>query len=89
MKSYPEITTLIMEDAGRLYRYTLQNGVKEFTFRPRMNNEIRFSYDKENFMTVHTAKTVTDLNLSESVGGITIYFQSAVKGEVIEIETWK
>jgi len=89
-KRNPEIMNLIIEEANQEYSIKIPSGIKEYTLKARMNNDIRFAYkegESDNvFLTLpgKSSKTVSDLS-----GELhTIYFRSAVKGEVLEIECW-
>lgn len=85
----PEVFNLTLTDANTEYGFELSVNTKKFTFQARTAVDVKFSFAEgtsgSEYFTLKTGAGYFDDNVHAP---ITIYFQSASAGTVVEIITW-
>lgn len=88
--SSPKIYNVICTLANTEYSQVLSDGVKKLIVRTRGNGSLQVCFESGNsnveFITIPCGATYSEDNLNLS--GVTLYFQTNVASEIVEILEW-
>lgn len=92
MYSYPTIANVAMTTGGTEYSYTIPANTKKILFKERSGgNSVKFCFTASASATTYVTLPAGSTKYLEGawLTGLTLYFQSANSGLVLELEIWQ
>ena len=87
----PVVANVPMPTANTEYSYPLEASTKQILFKTRENSALKFSFEQgksgTTYITVPSGSSYTLSGVDPTIN-LTVYFQSSINNEVLEVISW-